>query len=75
MAVDAQGGPSFRHVPCAPVPDDIGQNGPMKRIVARALLFIAIFSMAVLTFNVDVPISGSSEAGSFVMAADTAGGT
>jgi len=47
----------------------------VKRILARALLFIAIFSMAVLTFNVDVPTSGSSEAGSFVMAADTADGT
>lgn len=47
----------------------------MKRILARALLFIAIFAMAVLTFNVDVPTSGSSEAGSFVIAADMGGGT
>lgn len=45
------------------------------RILARALLFIAIFSMAVLTLNVDVPTSGKSEAGSFVIAADTAGQT
>lgn len=43
----------------------------MNQILARALLFIAIFSMAVLTFNVDVPTAGSSEAGSFVIAGDT----
>jgi len=43
----------------------------VKRILARALLFIAIFSMAVLTFNVDLPTTGSSEAGSFVIAGNT----
>lgn len=47
----------------------------MKRTLARALLFIAIFSMAVLTFNVDVPTAGTSAAGSFVIAGDTTGGT
>ena len=46
----------------------------MKRILARALLFIAIFSVAVLTFNVDVPTAGSSAAGSFVIAGDTTKG-
>lgn len=47
----------------------------MTPALARALLFIAVFSMAVLMFNVDVPTSGSSEAGSFVIAGETTDGT